>query len=112
MLKTNSIEVRTGAILLMIALLTGCSGRVRQPAGYVNPFIGASTNMGKAFVIEARDNSAENRYIQSATLNGKSWNKCAIDYSDIARGGTLVLQMGPQPNHEWGMSLLQAKNER
>ena len=58
---------------------------------------------GKTFVVEARDNSAENRYIQSASLNGKPWNKCFIDYTDIARGGTLVLQMGPQPNKNWGI---------
>ncbi|MGV8137889.1 MAG: GH92 family glycosyl hydrolase [Mangrovibacterium sp.] len=58
---------------------------------------------GKTFVIEARDNSADNRYIQSATLNGKPWNKCAVDYADIARGGTLALQMGPQPNKNWGI---------
>ena len=58
---------------------------------------------GKTFVIEARDNSADNRYIQSATLNGKLWNKCDIDYADIVPGGILVLQMGPQPNKEWGV---------
>jgi predicted alpha-1,2-mannosidase len=58
---------------------------------------------GKAFVIEARGNSAENRYIQSASLNGKPWNKCFIDYADIARGGKLVLQMGSEPNKNWGI---------
>ncbi|MGV8095847.1 MAG: GH92 family glycosyl hydrolase [Mangrovibacterium sp.] len=58
---------------------------------------------GNTFVIEARNNFQDNRYIQSATLNGKPWNNCYIAYTDIARGGTLVLQMGPQPNKEWGI---------
>ena len=30
---------------------------------------------GKTFEIEALNNSEENKYIQSATLNGKKWNK-------------------------------------
>lgn len=57
---------------------------------------------GKTFTIEAQDNSVKNRYIQGATLNGKTWNKCYIDYADIIRGGTLTLQMGAGPNKEWG----------
>ena len=46
MLKKNLIKANTVAILF--ALITGCSYRVQQPADYVNPFIGASTNMEKA----------------------------------------------------------------
>ncbi len=30
---------------------------------------------GKVFEIEAQGASDENKYIQSATLNGKEWNK-------------------------------------
>lgn len=57
---------------------------------------------GKSFTIEAKGNSAENVYIQSAKLNGKAYNKCYIDYKDITAGGTLELTMGPQPNKNWG----------
>lgn len=57
---------------------------------------------GKDFTIIARNNSAKNMYIQSATLNGKPWNKPWFDHSDIAAGGQLVLTMGPQPNKNWG----------
>lgn len=49
---------------------------------------------GGSFVIEARDNSPENIYIQSATLNGKKYDKCYLTHDDLATGGTLVLQMG------------------
>ena len=53
---------------------------------------------GKQFVIEARDNSPENVYIQSAELNGQPLLKNYITYGDIVRGGRLTFQMGPQPN--------------
>ena len=57
---------------------------------------------GKTFTIVARNNSTKNVYIQSARLNGKNWNKCWIDYSQIASGGTLELEMGDKPNNKWG----------
>lgn len=60
---------------------------------------------GKDFVIVARNNSAKNMYIQSATLNGKPWNKPWFSYSDIAGGAELVLTMGPQPNPKWGSAI-------
>lgn len=56
---------------------------------------------GGSFVIEARDNSPENIYIQSATLNGKKYDKCYLTHDDLAAGGTLVLQMGAKPL-DWG----------
>jgi predicted alpha-1,2-mannosidase len=58
---------------------------------------------GKTFTIEAQNNSSENRYIQSAKLNGKPYNKCYLDYSNIVSGGKLVLVMGSQPNMNWGV---------
>ena len=55
------------------------------------------------FVVRALDNSPENVYIQSAKLNGEPYNKCYINFSDIAAGGVLELQMGAEPNPEWGV---------
>lgn len=57
---------------------------------------------GRDFVIEARNNSPKNIYIQSATLNGKSLNKPWIYHSDVVKGAKLVLTMGPEPNMKWG----------
>ncbi len=57
---------------------------------------------GKTFHIVAKDCSDENKYIQSATLNGKTWDKPWFSHDDIKDGGTLVLQMGRHPNKEWG----------
>jgi predicted alpha-1,2-mannosidase len=57
---------------------------------------------GRQFVIEARNNSPGNVYIQSASLNGKPLNKPWIYHSEVVKGATLVLTMGPQPNTNWG----------
>ncbi len=57
---------------------------------------------GKDFVITAKNNSEKNVYIQSATLNGKPLNQPWFSHSDIANGGKLVFQMGPNPNRNWG----------
>jgi predicted alpha-1,2-mannosidase len=57
------------------------------------------------FTIVARNNSAKNIYIQSATLNGKPWNKPWFSHSDMVDGGTLSLTMGPLPNKQWGSAV-------
>jgi len=57
---------------------------------------------GKTFTIIAENNSAENIYIQSATLNGKPYPYCFISHTAIAAGGVLILQMGKLPNTKWG----------
>ena len=57
---------------------------------------------GKKLEIVARNNSTENMYIQSATLNGKPWTKPWFSQADIRDGAVLVLNMGPAPNQSWG----------
>ena len=59
---------------------------------------------GKEFMIEAKNVSDQNKYIQSATLNGQPHNQAWIKHADIVQGGKLVLQMGPRPNKEWASS--------
>ena len=59
---------------------------------------------GKTFVIEAPGNSATNIYIQSAMLNGKTLTRPVLYHDEIVKGGKLVLQMGPKPNMNWGIS--------
>ncbi|MBW2700118.1 MAG: GH92 family glycosyl hydrolase [Deltaproteobacteria bacterium] len=56
---------------------------------------------GETFVIEAADNSSVNLYIQSAELNGQPLDRTWITHEEIAKGGTLHLQMGPEPS-SWG----------
>lgn len=59
---------------------------------------------GKVFSILAKNTSDTNKYIQSANLNGKEWDKPWIHHQDIIDGGTLELVMGEEPNKEWGTS--------
>lgn len=59
---------------------------------------------GKEFVIEARNTSSKNRYIQSATLNGKALNKFWFKHKNLVEGGKLVLEMGSKPNKEWAVN--------
>ncbi len=60
---------------------------------------------GRKFVIVAQNVSAQNKYIQSAQLNGKPLDKPWFPHSAIANGGELVLQMGDHPNLQWGSQL-------
>jgi len=57
---------------------------------------------GKHFRIIAENNSPGNKYIQSASLNGRDWSKPWFAHDDIKNGGTLVLIMGDKANKEWG----------
>lgn len=57
---------------------------------------------GKVFEVVAQNYSEDNKYIQSATLNGKEWNKPWFNHSDIENGGKLVLIMGNKANKAWG----------
>jgi putative alpha-1,2-mannosidase len=67
---------------------------------------------GKRFTVVARGNSPRNVYIQSATLNGEPLNKPVITYEDIVGGGTLALEMGPEPSRwaaDWSGTPLPGK---
>lgn len=59
---------------------------------------------GKTFTIIANNNSKENMYIQSATLNGKKYNKSWLHHNDLVKGGELIFEMGPKPNKNWGLN--------
>ena len=56
---------------------------------------------GKSFTIKARNCSKKNKYIQSARLNGKEFNRAWIRHSEIMSGGTLEFEMGERPNRDW-----------
>ncbi len=56
---------------------------------------------GRTFRVEAADNSGQNVYIQSATLNDKPLTIPLITWEQIQSGATLRFRMGPKPSH-WG----------
>ncbi|WP_299431840.1 GH92 family glycosyl hydrolase [uncultured Maribacter sp.] len=56
---------------------------------------------GKTFQISAPNNSKENFYIQSATLNSEAHNKSFITFDAIQNGGELYFEMDSTPNKKW-----------
>jgi predicted alpha-1,2-mannosidase len=52
---------------------------------------------GKTFVIEAKNVTAENKYIARAEWNGQPYTRAWFRNQDIMRGGRLVLTMSAQP---------------
>jgi predicted alpha-1,2-mannosidase len=64
----------------------------------------ASINLenGNTFTVKAENLSETNIYVQSVTLNSKSYNKNYILHEDIMSGGNMVFTMGNTPNQEWG----------
>ena len=59
---------------------------------------------GKSFIVESKNLSNENIYIQGATLNGQILNNSYINHEQLIKGGKLVLEMGSKPNLEWATS--------
>jgi len=49
---------------------------------------------GKTFTIIAKNASKKNKYIQSATLNGKRLQTLWFSHDELMNGGTLKLEMG------------------
>jgi predicted alpha-1,2-mannosidase len=64
--------------------------------------VNVKLNNGKAFNIKAKNNSDQNKYIQSILLNGKPYTKSYITYEQIMQGGELIYSMGKTPNYEFG----------
>ena len=58
---------------------------------------------GKEFIIEAKNASSTNRYIQSASFNGEELDRFWFRHSELVKGGSLILEMGPEPNKEWAI---------
>jgi len=57
---------------------------------------------GKDFTIKTKNYAPDNKYIQSAKLNGKIWDKPWFLHDDIKNGGVLELVMGDVANKSWG----------
>jgi predicted alpha-1,2-mannosidase len=65
--------------------------------------LGKRYDRGEQFVIEAKNTSKENKYIQSATLNGNPLTSFSFPAKELLKGGSLKLQMGATPNETWGI---------
>ncbi|UXN61502.1 GH92 family glycosyl hydrolase [Phyllobacterium zundukense] len=66
------------------------SVRLRDANGKINTLL-----------IEAPNVSAGNRYVQAVRLNGEAITRNYLKHAEIAKGGTLEFDMGPNPS-QWG----------
>ncbi len=90
-------------VLSAIGFYPVCPGSPVYEIG--SPIFARSTirlGNGKEFTVVANHVSARDKYIQSAQLNGRPLSKAWFRHSDLANGGTLVLEMGDKPNLQWG----------
>ncbi|MCB0283092.1 MAG: GH92 family glycosyl hydrolase [Calditrichaeota bacterium] len=53
---------------------------------------------GKTFVVKAENNSHQNKYIQSVSLNGQEYSKSYLTHEALINGGEIIFNMGPEPN--------------
>jgi predicted alpha-1,2-mannosidase len=61
----------------------------------------------KTFVIQTTSPAEkDNTYIQSVMLNGKPLNNFEFPFSAFANGGSIKINLGPQPNKTWGTNIL------
>ena len=63
---------------------------------------------GKTFKIIAKKMSEKNKYIKTASLNGKPYDKAWISHEDMVKGGELIFEMDSKPS-AWGTTILPPK---
>jgi predicted alpha-1,2-mannosidase len=64
--------------------------------------LGNRFGRGEKFIIRANNASRLNQYVQSARLNDRELKDFKFPASELLKGGVLELEMGPEPNTEWG----------
>jgi predicted alpha-1,2-mannosidase len=60
----------------------------------------------KTLIIEAKNNSKQNLYIQSVRFNGKPLNNSWLYRDKLMKGGKMVFIMGSKPNVKWGTKVI------
>jgi predicted alpha-1,2-mannosidase len=59
---------------------------------------------GKSLGLVCKNNSHENKYVQSVRLNGKTTNRLWFRHAEMANGLTIELEMSDTPNHSLGVN--------
>lgn len=57
---------------------------------------------GKQIVINAPNNSADNRYIEAATVNGATYTKNWLSHTELLKGAVVNFTMAAEPNKQRG----------
>ncbi|HSC55352.1 MAG TPA: GH92 family glycosyl hydrolase [Phnomibacter sp.] len=67
----------------------------------------------KTFVIQTSSPAGkDNTYIQSTTVNGKSWNSFELPFKMFANGGMMKINLGATPNKKWGIASNQKNSNK
>jgi len=96
------------AVLMKIGLFSMDGGTAMEPTYEIaSPIFDKITihlddrfYEGKQFIIEAKNNSPNNVYVQQARLNDTPLNQYWFYHKDLVKGGTLELIMGASKNDE------------
>ncbi len=91
-------------VFTAMGLMPACIG---WPIYYLNvPLFNEVTlnGTGKPFTIKTINGGKANRYIQSATLNGKPFTRNWLTHKEIVEGGMLVITASSKPNKQWGVA--------
>lgn len=92
-------------VLSAMGLYSVCPGTDQYVLGSPKfPKMTVTFENGKKLEIIAENNSPENVYIQSATLNGVPFTRNYLTYKEITDGGKLKYIMGAEPNKERGIN--------
>ncbi len=59
---------------------------------------------GKEVVLNAPENSAENKYIQDVKMDGKEYTKNFLNHTDLMKGAVIDFKMGDKPNEKRGIT--------
>lgn len=59
---------------------------------------------GGKIEITAKDNSEDNLYVKSMSLNGRGWTRNYLNYNDLIKGAKISFEMGSSPNFNRGVS--------
>lgn len=90
-------------VLSAVGLYSVCPGTDQYVIG--SPLFERATltlDSDRQFRITAKNQSAENVYIQQMQLNGEPFSRMFLRHDEIVAGGELVLEMGPKPNKKLG----------
>ena len=60
---------------------------------------------GNTFTIKAKNNSEENYYVESVSINNEAYSRNFLEYETIQKGGELIFNLGSEPNKSWGSKL-------
>ena len=90
-------------VLSAMGLYSVCPGTDQYVLGSpLFPKMTVTFENGKQLEIVAENNSTENIYIQSATLNGVPFTRNYLTYGELTAGGTLHYVMAPEPARSRG----------